>query len=192
MPMTRKPDAKQRTLRAGEVLAIHLSRRKDGAAILRCDRPDGTSTWKKSEGRLATFFALHDLMHFAVETRLAIRRGFYGLVAEGWDIADFATPWPRGPLPADAELAEVVVGFLAADMASGARGTSAELRARVAQHFAGREPGRAPRQLPDFEERSYGLLGDHIEELRQRWLTLPPDGALELSFPLLPPDDGGG
>jgi hypothetical protein len=26
--------------------------------------------------------------------------GFYGLVAEGWNLTDFGKPWPRGPVPA--------------------------------------------------------------------------------------------
>ena len=34
-------------------------------------------------------------------------RGFYGLVALGWDLSDFGKPWPRGPLPDET----LVLGF---------------------------------------------------------------------------------
>jgi hypothetical protein len=56
----------------------------------------------------AHFFPLHDLTHYAVETVLGFRRGFYGLVANGWDFADSA----RRELPDDAGSAELVASLL--------------------------------------------------------------------------------
>jgi hypothetical protein len=46
-----------------------------------------------------------------VETTLSYAHGFYGLIADGWEIADFAAPWPRGPVPHDALEVELIVGF---------------------------------------------------------------------------------
>jgi hypothetical protein len=63
-------------------------------------------------------FPPHDLTHYAVETTLAFRRGFFGLLAEGWEITDFVAPWPRGPIPAEAQEVELLVGFFQQDLRS--------------------------------------------------------------------------
>jgi hypothetical protein len=67
-----------------------------GSVVSHYERADGTATWERKEEPNAWFFVAHDLTHFAVETILGYRRGFYGLVAEGWALSDFGTPWPRG------------------------------------------------------------------------------------------------
>src|SRR5690349_6673456 len=108
-------------------LRIQLEKRRDGAIIMRCIREDGSVTWQRGNNATARFFALHDLTHFAVETTLGFRRGFYGLLADGWDITDFGPPWPRGRIPSDAEPAEWIVGALDRERASRERITAAEL-----------------------------------------------------------------
>ena len=70
--------------------------------MLKCIRADGTTTWQKQSERHAAFFSLHDLTHFAVETTLGLKRAFFGLIAEGWDIEDTTGKGARGPLPAEA------------------------------------------------------------------------------------------
>jgi hypothetical protein len=69
-------------------LAIQIEKRADGRATLRCTRGDGSVTWQVQRARHAAFFPLHDLTHYAVETVLGFRRGFFGLIADGWDIDD--------------------------------------------------------------------------------------------------------
>src|SRR4051794_10411053 len=91
-------------------LLIKITKRTDGGYVIACERRDGTVTWQK--GTNAMFFPLHDLRHFAVETEMRHRRGFFGLVAEGWEFTDFGKPWPRGPIPADADPSELIVGLL--------------------------------------------------------------------------------
>ena len=54
---------------------------------MRCTRPDGSVVWQK-QPKHGAHFALHDLTHFAVETTFQYNRGFYGLLAEGWDFDD--------------------------------------------------------------------------------------------------------
>ena len=63
-------------------MRVQIAKRADGCGVLRCIRDDGSTAWQKQPDRYAAFFALHDLTHFAVETTLAYRRGFFGLVAE--------------------------------------------------------------------------------------------------------------
>jgi hypothetical protein len=70
------------------VLLIQITKRSDGGGLLRCVRADGSVTWQKQESRHAGFFALHDLTHFAVESTLGFQRGFFGLIAEGWEIEE--------------------------------------------------------------------------------------------------------
>jgi hypothetical protein len=65
------------------LLLLRWTRRPDGDVGFTCTRPDGTSTWQRHTGARAGFFAVHDLTHYAVETELGVRHGFYGLVADG-------------------------------------------------------------------------------------------------------------
>ncbi|HEY5060709.1 MAG TPA: hypothetical protein VII52_04185, partial [Gemmatimonadaceae bacterium] len=71
-------------------LIIRIKKKSDGSAALSCIRADGTTTWQQQNGKLGRFFPLHDLTHYAVESVLGFRNAFYGLVASGWDLADFA------------------------------------------------------------------------------------------------------
>ena len=164
---------------SGTRLAIKLSKRRDGAVVLRCERADGTATWMRYEGAKAQYLALHDLAHHAVETTLGHRRGFFGLVAEGWNISDFGTPWPRGPLPADAEPAELIVGFLDTEGASGELWSAAEFNAKASQHFAAH--GLA--HPPVLDDETLARLRLAVIGIRRQWLALPLDGSLELAFP---------
>jgi hypothetical protein len=102
------------------VLLIQITKRPDGGSVLRCVRADGSTTWQKQESRQAEFFALHDLPHFAVESVLGFRRGFFGLVAEGWEIGETTGKGARGPLPGETTALEYIVGSLDGERASGA------------------------------------------------------------------------
>src|SRR5215831_9574962 len=91
-------------------LRVRFKKNHDGTAALSCTREDGSVTWQRQD-RAGGFFTRHDLTHYAVETVLNHRRGFYGLIAEGWNFSDFGRPWTRGPIPADADPSELIVGF---------------------------------------------------------------------------------
>ncbi len=73
-------------------LLIRIKKNTDGSAALSCLRADGSVTWQRHNGKQGRFFPFHDLTHYAVETVLEHRRGFYGLVAGGWDLTDFGNP----------------------------------------------------------------------------------------------------
>ncbi len=96
-------------------LCIRLKKHPDASASITCTRRDGSVTWQRQRGAIARVFPAHDLTHYAVETTLGVRRGFYGLLAEGWDIGDFTAPWPRGPIPDEAREVELLVGFFQVD-----------------------------------------------------------------------------
>ena len=130
---------------------------------------DGSVTWQKQKNLQAPFFALHDLTHFAIETTLGYRRGFFGLIAEGWDIADTTGKGNRGPLPDEAIEVERLVGLVFTERASGAIWSAAEFN----------EVWQAARRLTDAE-----LLAvrKRRSELFQLWSNVPDGGTLALQY----------
>lgn len=138
-------------------------------------RADGSTTWQHSNSA----FPVHDLVHYSVEATLGFREAFLGLVAQGWDLQDFARPWPRGELPAEALLAEEIIGEVWRTYLLRETLTAAELNERVTAHR--REQGLAPgRAVTDAE---LATIQERLAELAGRWRALPPGGTLELAFP---------
>lgn len=160
-------------------LVVRLKKKTDGSAALSCVRPDGSVTWQRQEGRQARFFPRHDLTHFAVESELGYRRGFYGLVAEGWDITDFGTPWPRGPLPPDADPSELIVGFLDMERAAGLEWSAAEFNEKAASYCRDHAMAGPPPTLTDEE---LGRIRARMRALFARLDAVSPGESLELTF----------
>jgi hypothetical protein len=159
-------------------LVIRIKKKTDGSAALSCRRADGSVTWQRQDGRLGRFFPLHDLTHYAVESVLGHSRGFYGLVAEGWDLADFGAPWPRGPIPPDAHPSELIVGFLDQERAAGVEWSAADLNESAAAYYAQHGlPGACV--LTDDELRQ---VRDRRRVLFAQWATLPAGETLELRY----------
>ena len=148
-------------------LLIQITKRPDGGGLLRCVRADGSSTWQKQESRHAPFFALHDLTHFAVESTLGFQHGFFGLIAEGWDVEDTTGQGARGALPKEAVEVEQIVGLLDAERASATPMTAEEFN------------GYATHQITQQD-----LLRVRARrgELFEQWSSLPPGATLELKF----------
>jgi hypothetical protein len=107
------------------MLRIEIVKRADGAGVLRCARSDGSITWQK-QTRHAAHFAVHDLTHYAVETVLGCRRGFFGLIAEGWDVEETGGKAARGAVPPEAVEVERIVGLFDAERGVGAHWTAEE------------------------------------------------------------------
>ena len=164
---------------AAAPLTIHLARRADGAVVLELRRADGTSTWQKRRGPTADFFAIHDLTHYAVETILGFDRAFYGLVAEGWDLEDFGTPWPRGPMPPEALPAEVIVGCFDTARAAHVPLTADQCNATASSYFANAGMPCPVSVTDDVLQR----VRDRLSELVWRWHALPVRETLALPFP---------
>jgi len=159
-------------------IVIRIKKGADGRTSLSCTRADGTTTWRRLQGGQAQFFPRHDLTHYAVETVLGHPKGFYGLVAAGWDLSDFGSPWPRGRIPGDANLTELIVGFFDLERRTGERASVEELNDQIAEFSA--ENG-----LPKPDEMSE----DDLARVRQRraelfalWDAVEPGDALELPF----------
>jgi hypothetical protein len=158
-------------------MVIRIKKSKDGRTALSCVRPDGTITWQRQEGGNAAFFPRHDLTHYAVETMLAQRQGFYGLVADGWDFSDFGNPWPRGRLPVEANVSEIIVGFFDLERSSGEALPLNDLNAKLAQYCV--ENRIASREL---SEDDVSRIRQKRAELFARWDAVEPGETLEVPF----------
>jgi hypothetical protein len=150
---------------------VQITKKADGSGVLRCVRADGSAAWQKQTDRHAAFFALHDLTHFAVETTLGYRRGFFGLIAEGWEIEDTTGKGARGPLPKEAVEVESTVGLLDAERGGGQIWTVEEFNEFAAMRAA--RPLTADEIVRVKKKRS---------ELFQQWSAVAPGATLELPF----------
>ncbi len=159
-------------------LLIRIKKKTDGAAVLSCLRADGSVTWQRQGGVQGHFFPIHDLTHYAVETVLGHRRGFYGLVADGWDLTDFGAPWPRGRLPRDLDPSELIVGFLDTERAGGVQRTAADFNDKAALYHTQHGLSGACRIGAEQLE----LIRKRRAELIDRWRALPAGETLEMPF----------
>ena len=160
-------------------LTIAIKKKSDGSAALSCRRPDGSVTWQRQDGPLGQFFPRHDLTHYAVETELGLARAFYGLVAEGWDLTDFARPGAAAKLTPEAGMAELLVGFLDAERASGSRWSADDFQDKVRIYFA----TRGGETALALDEEALSRIRSTRRALFDRWDALPAGETLELNFP---------
>jgi len=148
------------------MLHIEIVKQPDGSGLLRCIRQDVSVTWQKHP-RHAAHFAMHDLTHFVVETVLGYRRGFFGLIAEGWDVADTTGKGTRGAIPAEALEVEKIVGLFDSERASNRLWSAEEFN-----KFA-------PRVLTDREIQDVRALRSALSD---QWSAIAPGQRLNLTF----------
>ena len=154
-------------------LQISLKKISAQQASLQCRRPDGSVTWS----RVHPFYPTHDLSHFAVETALGLRQGFFGLIAGGWELADFIQRSVAAQLPTEAFWAECAVGVTELLTGTGSMAL-ADWQAALDQSVAGQD-------LPAFRrvtEAEYATLTATRAALLRRWAALPVGGTLTLEF----------
>jgi hypothetical protein len=158
-------------------MRVEIRKTADGSGLLRCTRRDGTVCWQKQR-RHGVHFAFHDLTHFAVETVLGYRDGFFGLLAQGWEMEDTTGKGARGPLPAGALEVETLVGALDAERACGTLLTTSEFNEMAAlQALNGGRP--APRCLSDTEIQA---VRKRRSELFREWQEVKEGSELVLEL----------
>jgi hypothetical protein len=164
-------------------LQIRLKRNSDGSAALTAIRADGSTTWQRQTGQLGQFFPVHDLTHYAVETLLGYREGFFGLIAAGWEIGDFAHPFARGPIPVEAREVEVVVSLIDTGRLSEASWTGEEFARQAALYVAARRSsGKDAAEMRAFSDEELDRVRALRAELLERWAATKPGETLELVF----------
>jgi hypothetical protein len=159
-------------------LQLRLKKAHDGATALSCTRADGSVTWQRTSPAHASFFSRHDLTHYAVETVLGHAKGFYGLLAMGWDFTDFGAPWPHGPIPPDADPSELIVGFFDAERAGDSPWSVAEFN-----DYAARFYGEGAASAPTLTQDQLTAIRAKLKDLFEQWEAVKPGEALELAFP---------
>lgn len=129
-------------------------------------------------------FPPHDLTHFAVETTLGFRRGFYGLLADGWEIADFAAPWPRGPVPDEATVVEVLVGCFDAERRQLTRWSAEEFGQHARTYIASREAvqHKSVPRLRDLSQVEIDRVRACRDALLVQWHALGAAQEMRLEF----------
>jgi hypothetical protein len=162
-------------------LVIRIKKNADGRSSLSCTRADGSTTWQSMKDAQAAFFPRHDLTHYAVETVLGHRQGFYGLVAEGWDLTDFGTPWARGRVPSESVLTEMIVGLLDLERATGQLVQAEDVNKRLRDFCS--ENGLA--EPPAVTDDDLCKVRQRRGELFAMWEAVKPGDALELPFDLV-------
>ncbi|HEY7893442.1 MAG TPA: hypothetical protein VIC24_00940 [Gemmatimonadaceae bacterium] len=167
-------------------LAIRIKRAADGSAALTCVRADGSVTWQRQTGPLGTFFPTHDLTHYAVETTLGYRRGFYGLIADGWEISDFGDQQKKSDIPREAREAELVVGVFEMEHRMGADWSPSELREQGARYAASTSPARHRLAMPPLSDEVIARVRASRGALFEQWAATAPGDTLELPFSRTP------
>ena len=145
---------------------------------MKCTRADGSTTWQRVDDKHAAFFPLHDLVHYAVESELGFRRGFFGLIAEGWEIAETTGKSARGPLPNETLEVEYLVSAFSAERASGTATTATEFN-DLAATFASANEMTQPRELTDED---LARVRSRFTDLAMQWRSLAPGSTLQLAF----------
>ena len=166
------------------MLSVRLKRHSDGSASITCTRADGTVTWQRQQGSLGAVFPPHDLTHFAVETTLGYRRAFYGLIADGWDLADFAAPWPRGAVPPEALEVELIVGLLDTERRQMTRWNAAEFAEQARLYIASSDAVRHRQSPPPrvLTQEEIDAVRARRDDLLAQWNALESGETMELDY----------
>jgi hypothetical protein len=154
-------------------LQVNLKKISAERSSFHCRRPDGTDVWS----RVHPFYPGHDLSHFAVETALGLRQGFYGLIATGWELADFVQKRVAEKLPLEAFWTECAVGVTEL--------LNRPIPLPLAEWQDALDQSVASQKLPPFRrvnEAEYARLNTLRADLLRQWVALPMGETLTLGF----------
>lgn len=142
--------------------------------VLSCRRSDGSVTWK----HVSSFFIIHDLCHYAVETTLPLKKAFFGMIQEGADITEFDLPKDQQNilLTGEAIFAEQLVNLLAIEYSQG----RLENFMGIFNAIYTNEDGSDLTSL--VTEKKLEEIRNAITEIMRRWQSLPENETLTLLF----------
>ena len=164
---------RERRINIVPALIIRFSRKSDGTSVIACEREDGSTTWER---RKFDFFPLHDLTHFAVESTLGFRHGFYGLLVNGWQITDFGDVKLPPNISEEAILVESIVSLLDQEMGTGIRMEAEEFSEALNAALSGLEsPVRR-----EISREELNVIREMRLELFGKWANTNSGDSLEL------------
>src|SRR5262249_17857846 len=119
-----------------------------------------------------------DLTHCAVEQVLGFDQAFFGLIATGWDIDDFAQPHASRRMPFQAILAEHVVGVFDRERALREPLSAVDFNETVMMSL----PPAQREGFTHLTETQLTCVRALRAELEARWYTLLPGATMEVTF----------
>jgi hypothetical protein len=141
---------------------ITFTKLSDRRHAIKITRADGTTESAELSSRE---FLRHDLAHFAIESEMPIRKGYWGCVASGASLSG------AGVAGADAQLAESLAGPLQTLFRTEA---APQEYAKLVRKFSA-----AVGACPDLAARVH----ERIRQLRGHWKATPRGGDMELIWP---------
>jgi len=155
-------------------LKVQFTRGKDKKDVLSVVREDGSQSWQHQQPGIP----VHDLTHFAVESTLRLKNGFYGLLAQGWDISRLTDRDVRSILPPEGLWTEFVVGLVQTERLSSEPLSAAEFNEMLETEKRNRS-FVFPRVVTDEELRKIREL---FATIYFQWRSLKPGESLPLEF----------
>lgn len=155
-------------------MEISFTKNSGKSHIISCRRNDGTVTWMQN----SSFFITHDLCHYAMETKLGLKKAFYGMLAAGTDINDFELPKDQRtfPLTEEAILAEQMVNLLTIEYSQG----RIENFVSMLNEICHRDTNLS--NLPDIKTETLDEIRNLYNVLMNRWILLPEEETMILKF----------
>jgi hypothetical protein len=155
-------------------MEISFTKNSGKSHIISCRRNNGTVTWMQN----SSFFITHDLCHYAMETKLGLKKAFYGMLAAGIDINDFDLPKDQRTfqLTEEALFAEQMVNLLTIEYSQGCIENFSEKLKEILikDKYVSAPPVIKPEQLDEI--RSF------YETLMNQWVLLPEGETINLNF----------
>ena len=153
-------------------MEILFTKNISGDHILSCKRKNGSVSWK----HVSSFFIIHDLCHFAVETLMPLKEAFYGMVASGTDISDFDLPKDQRKfeLTEEALFAEQLVNMLTIEYSQGRMENFIEI-------FTSINDAGSNKSLP-IDDILLEKTRNLFNQLIQKWNSLKDSETMTLSF----------
>jgi hypothetical protein len=155
-------------------MKVQFTRGRDKRDVLVILRKDGTRSWQHQPAGIP----VHDLTHFAVESTLGLKDGFYGLLAQGWDIMRLTDRDVRQVLPPEGLWTEFVVGLVQAERTSPDPLPAEEFNKLLESEKANCGL-KFERALKDEELRQ---IRDCFTQLFMKWRALGPGETMTLDF----------
>jgi hypothetical protein len=165
-------------------MIIRMKKNPDGVVLI-CLR-DGHEPQIQRTGH-GGFFALHDLLHYSVETVLGFDQAFFGLLASGWSFENFTRhddPRYRQP-PPQSLVAEHLVGILSLHFPDAAS-RDQELLELVTEDInrdLAASMAKCGIPAPVLSVADVTAIRRKFDELAARWRAMSVGQHLELSFP---------
>ena len=155
-------------------MEISFTKKGVNTQIISCRRMDGTITWM----HIDSFFIIHDICHYAVESALKFKNAFYGMLASGIAIADFEMPKEKRTfhLTEEAIYTEQIVNLLTIEYSQRPMENFLDTLNEICHKMA------IPLALTVLDQTKLLQIRLSVELLMKRWDLLPEGETITLIF----------